>query len=385
MPFTTARFAEKVRELRMGREVSIELVANSTGIDVARLTDLEDGGTQPTGDEILILADHFKCDFGFLVEDEAPDRNANLRPLFRAAGDRLGVVDRYAVADFLFLCSLQAFLDEVLNTPPPKTGFRFVERGTYRIGQGIDCAKSLRDWLRIPHDEPPPANLYGLFRSIGIRVFRRALPGSPISGLFVEHPEAGRCVLVNGTEDLYRQRFSTAHECGHALMDVDKAYNLSEESDVRSLDLIEVRASAFASELLAPAELLRKLGSPRSWEDPAKLLNVAGALSISVPALLAGLKQARLIDNAARDRLRDMALRLPDKQDPEITEDMAPNQRKRMRDLLDRGLNVDYVRQCFDAYAHGEVSQGKVAEMLLVDPRDLSAVAELFRVTLRHA
>jgi Zn-dependent peptidase ImmA (M78 family)/transcriptional regulator with XRE-family HTH domain len=385
MPFTTARFAEKVRELRTGREVPIELVANSTGIDVKRLAALEGGGVQPSGDEILILADHFKCDFGFLIEDEVRDVNANLRPLFRAAGARLSFVDRYAVAEFLFLCSSQAFLDAVLNTPPPGARFRFVERGTYRIGQGIDCARSLRDWLRIRHDEPPPTNLYGLFRSIGIRVFRRALPGSPISGLFVEHPEAGRCVLVNGTEDLYRQRFSAAHECGHALMDVDKAYNLSEESDARSMDLIEVRANAFASEFLAPAELLRKLGSPRSWENPAKLLEEAGALSISVPALLSGLKQARLIDDATRDRLRDMALRLPNKQDPEITEDMAPSQRERMRDLLDRGLNVDYVRQCFDAYAHGEMSQGKVAEMLMVDPRDLSAVAELFRVTLRHA
>jgi Zn-dependent peptidase ImmA (M78 family) len=66
-------------------------------------------------------------------------------------------------------------------------------------------------------DHAVPLDVYADFRSIGIHVFRRKLGNSKISGLFIMHPVAGKCALVNSNEDVYRQRFSAAHETIHRL------------------------------------------------------------------------------------------------------------------------------------------------------------------------
>ena len=66
-------------------------------------------------------------------------------------------------------------------------------------------------------------DIYRDFRSIGAHIFRRHLLNSNISGLFVAHPTAGACLLVNYDEDVYRQRFSVAHEMAHAIFDQSDA------------------------------------------------------------------------------------------------------------------------------------------------------------------
>ena len=49
---------------------SIGEVASATGIDAERLAAIEEGQSEPTGDEILILADHYRCDFKFFISNE---------------------------------------------------------------------------------------------------------------------------------------------------------------------------------------------------------------------------------------------------------------------------------------------------------------------------
>lgn len=65
----------------------------------------------------------------------------------------------------------------------------------------------------------------------------------------IRHPEVGRCILVNYDEDVYRQRFTAAHELAHALME-DSEFNVSLSRD--GSNLVEVRANAFASHYLVP-------------------------------------------------------------------------------------------------------------------------------------
>lgn len=49
---------------------SLDEVATATGIDVERLRLIEEGQLEPSGDEILILADHYDCDFKFFISNE---------------------------------------------------------------------------------------------------------------------------------------------------------------------------------------------------------------------------------------------------------------------------------------------------------------------------
>ena len=97
----------------------------------------------------------------------------------------------------------------------PLNNFTFRPNGTFFKGHGEAAAASLRVALGYSEREVP-RDVYAEFRSVGVHVFRRKLGNSNISGLFIMHPVAGKCALVNHSEDIYRQRFSAAHEMAHA-------------------------------------------------------------------------------------------------------------------------------------------------------------------------
>jgi transcriptional regulator with XRE-family HTH domain len=60
----------KLEKYRNQLEYSLPEVANITGILAERLSKLEKGSIRPSGDEILILADLYKCDYKFFLSSE---------------------------------------------------------------------------------------------------------------------------------------------------------------------------------------------------------------------------------------------------------------------------------------------------------------------------
>lgn len=382
MAFTAKRFAQKLKDLRESFGNTVDEVADATGIQSQALLDLENGTITPTGDEVLILADFFKCEFPWLIEDDAinPDENAVL--LLRSEGGRLAATDRHAIAEFMHLCKSQALIQDLLELHSNTDEFQIKVRGTYYKRQGVECAREFRRWHHLPPNSVIP-DIFQWLRSAGLKVFRRELLNSPISGLFIHHPEAGRCILINSSEDPYRQRFSAAHETGHALMDTEKGYNISDKSDSTSYDLTEIRANSFASSFLMPPELIKMIGTPEEWQRPEKVQEAAELLFVSVPAILSALVRDKVIDQNTRAYLRNMNLRLTDKQEPELI-GFSGRELKRKAGLLAIGLHSTYVSQAFEAHHRGLISAAKLAEILLVDPSEVSELATLFGVSLRH-
>ena len=197
------------------KESTIE-TATSTGIDAARLIAIEAGHAEPTGDEVLILADHYRCDFKFFISNEKVAPFEQTETLYRAHGGDFTKEDRRAVQDFLYLCETEDFLMREIGRAPKD--FSFVPTGDFFKGHGEAAAAQLRAALG-HEDRAVPRDVYAEFRSVGVHVFRRKLGNSNISGLFIMHPVAGKCALVNHSEDIYRQRFSAAHEMAHAIFD----------------------------------------------------------------------------------------------------------------------------------------------------------------------
>ncbi|MBY6266610.1 ImmA/IrrE family metallo-endopeptidase (plasmid) [Azospirillum sp. 412522] len=383
MAFTTKGFGGKLRHLRESFGHTQAVVSQRTGIALEALQGMENGTALPTGDEVLILADVYRCDFTWLIEDSAtnPDEAASM--MLRSESGRIAASDRPAIADFLHLCKSQALIEDLSGRPSFAKEFVFQPRGGYYKGHGIDCAKELRNFHGLPGNAVI-RDIFGWLRSSGLRVFRRELPNSSISGLFIRHPEAGRCILINASEDIYRQRFSAAHEAGHAIMDVDTAYNVSEEGDQSSGQLVEIRASTFASCLLIPADLLKRFGDPGDWRNPNKIAEVAGKLFVSVSALLSALKRERILDQNEVDDIRRLVPRLNDKPDPELMGDLSPRERERKTSMMALGLHSVYVQQVLDACRDGLVSRAKAADMLLVEPADMQEIATLFRTVPHH-
>lgn len=367
----------KLAKYRGQLKESVAEVASSTGIDAARLASIESGGIEPTGDEILILADHYRCDFKFFISNEQVAAFEQTETLYRAHGSYFTKEDRRAIQEFLYLCEIEDFLMHELRRP--RGDFSFAPIGNFFKGHGEAAAASLRNTLGYT-DREVPRDIYAEFRSVGVHVFRRKLGNSSISGLFIMHPTAGKCALVNYSEDVYRQRFSAAHEMAHAIFDSAQVVSVSLESSSGS-DRLELRANRFASCFLIPPTFLARLPAPSQWTD-ADARRWANDLRVSCIALAISLKEAKLIDTATYEHIRNLRVPHEEKIDPELPEGLSVTQRRRKSHLLELGLSDYYVNLCFDGFSEGVISIGRLAEALLCSHGDLAELASLYRRTL---
>ena len=118
----------------------------------------------------------------------------------------------------------------------------------------------------------------------------------------VRHPKAGVCLLVNYSEDIFRQRFTAAHECAHGILDEEEDVVVSFVKYPKD-DLVEIRANTFASRYLMPPAFLSALPAPKGWTHQ-NTIHWATRLKVSTEALAYALTEARLIDYEQAVRLR---------------------------------------------------------------------------------
>lgn len=379
MPIDLHMLGTKLRKYRDQFQLTPEQVASATGLSSTEVVSFEDGQKQPTGDQILILADFFRCDYRFFISNEKLAPFEQTENLFRKHSADLSREDRWAIQEFLFLCECEAHLLEMLHRQPT-TSFHFVKRGTYFKGHGEQLAEQLRRFLGYD-DSKVGVDVYADFRKLGVHVFRRRLENSGISGLFVKHPTAGKCVLVNYSEDIYRQRFSAAHEGGHSQMDDDQDFVVSFAKSAR--DLSEIRANTFASRYLLPPAFLRQIPDPHTWPAP-NAIDWANRLKVSAEAFAYALKEADLIDDGQVAQIKAARVPTADKNDPELPANLGATSIARKRHLLEKGLSDYYVGLCFDAYDAELVSAGRLSEMLLVDHSELGQLAAVYGRSVLH-
>lgn len=375
MPLDLIMFSDKLRRYCVQLNVLAAELGRATGINQPRVEALLSGQKEPTGDEVLILADYFKCDFKFFISNERLAPFEQTEQLFRKHGDALTSEDRWAIQEFLFLCECEAFLLSKMPNGDVRHAFTFTKQGTFCKAHGHEAAKALRHHLGYD-DNNVPRDVYRDFRSIGIHVFRRRLANSSISGIFIRHPIAGPCALINYDEDIYRQRFSAAHETAHAILDDGNEYSVSFARWDRN-DLSEVRANAFASHYLIPPAFLAAMPSNIVWNE-AVLRHWAHELRVNPEPLAIALKERSALTDTQTDSLRKVKIPMDQKKDPELADDLPPRSRDRRKTLLERGLSNAYVNLCFAAYEQQIVSAGRLAEMLLSEPSEMVGLAELF-------
>jgi Zn-dependent peptidase ImmA (M78 family)/transcriptional regulator with XRE-family HTH domain len=370
----------KLSRYRAQFNASVADVAAGTGIPSDVLQEYEQGVREPTGDHILIIADYFKCDYKFFLSNEKLAPFDQTETLFRMHGDALSPADRWAIQEFLFLCECEEYLLSLTPVMARKP-FVFTKNGAYYKRHGIEAAAALRGHLGYQANEIG-MDVFGDMRTIGIHVFRRQLSNSSVSGLFIRHPVAGSCVLANYSEDVYRQRFTAAHEAGHAILDDGKDLNVSFTKWDRH-DLSELRANKFASHYLMPREFLKSIPDSRRW-TVEKALDWARRLKVSTSALSVALRDASLIDSATAKQLREVAVPRDAKIDAELPLSLSPAVRGRKLEMLKRGLSSFYVDLCFRAHRHDEISAGRLAEMLLTSPHEIHSVADLYGESLAY-
>lgn len=261
-----------------------------------------------------------------------------------------------------------------------RKAFTFRKTGNYFKAHAERAATELRSHLYYSPSQVG-RDVYDDFRSLGFHIFRRKLGNSNISGLYIKHPIAGKCILVNYSEDVYRQRFTTAHEAAHAILDEEEDFVVSLKSD--KSELVEVRANTFASRYLMPPEFISKIPNSKVWTTE-KAIEWANKLRVSTDALANALSAADLISPSTVTEIKSVRVPSAMKSDPELPESLSPASKQRRENLLKRGLSAFYVGLCFDAYERNLISAGRMAEMLLVNERELSDVAKVYGRTLKY-
>jgi Zn-dependent peptidase ImmA (M78 family) len=358
--------ALKLRRYRERLQASALDVAMVTGLPERSLAALEGAERTPTAEELRQLAGFYRCPAAVLAEPEASSALDVAEPLFLELGRDLCPADRRHLLEFVYLCENEDRLWRAFHRFTGST-FAFTPEHPARVEDGARAAAALRS-----HFEYEPtavaADVYSDLRRLGIHVFRRRLEAPHISGLYLRHPVAGPCVLVNFVDDVYRQRFAAAHEAAHALLDVDQSFVVSFARD--DGDPVERRADVFAASFLMPTECLMAIPEPKQW-DRDKAREWARKLLVNVEALAFALRVAHLIGPATESELRDPGV-------PRVERAAGPQQR-RVRALLEKGLSDPYVQLCFAAYEERHVTREQLAAMLLATVDEVAELAELYR------
>lgn len=374
------RVAQKLLQARELLSFPVEEVSQATGIAVDRISLIESGQSKPSGDEVLILANFYRHNFRDFLDDSRPAPFEQTDLLYRRHGDAFRSEDRRAIQEFLYLCEIESSLEADLGVQ--KLKFSFTPQGGIYKSHGEPAAKALRNLLGYAPNVIP-RDVFEDFRRIGFHVFRRRLVNSDISGLYIEHPVAGHCLLVNYDEDVYRQRFSVSHEAAHAIFDSSDAVVVTYRTGsprFKEGDLKEIRANRFASCYLMPPDQLPRV--PQWTAEQA--MSWAQNLRVSTMALSIALREAGLVDEATARTIRSVKVPSAEKIDPEAPANLTDKQRAQRVALLERGLSDYYVELCFEAHHQGIISAGRLGEALLADHVEAREISVLFGRSIKH-
>lgn len=366
--------ARKLLQARELQSLELEVVGGAVGIAASRINQIELGQTKPSGDEVLILANFYRHDFRDFLDESRPAPFEQIDILYRRHGDAFSPQDRRAIQEFLYLCEIEAALDAELGGI--KDSFNFIPRGSHFKSHGEPAAKALRSMLGYASNEIP-RDVFNDFRRIGIHLFRRRLTSSDISGLYIEHPIAGHCVLINYDEDIYRQRFSACHEAAHVIFDSSESAMVTFRQGAtfyKESGLKEIRANRFASCYLMPPDQLPRI---TQWTNE-QAIEFAQQFRVSTTALSIALREAGIVDESTARNIRSVKVPFTEKIDPEAPANLSERQKNRRLALLERGLSDYYVGLCFEAHQQGLISAGRLGEALLADHADMREISVLY-------
>lgn len=373
MSFDYNLLGRKLREARESLLIEPQEAAERLQISVDEYLRLESGERGATGDEVVILAAFYRRDFRYFVTGDYPSAESQIQEMFRQNAT-LFKRDRVAIQEFSRLCEYQAFLESLLDIEhkplPDHSQHRFGH--THYKSQGAEAAILERNRLRLGRQPIP--DVYKMMRDQGIRVFKRQLEDRNISGLYLRHPSAGHCVLINYLDDLYRQNFSAAHEYCHALFDSAREQQVSywkSPSSEPELKKLEWRANSFAGNFLVPEDRLRKDYHPvTSYDEWTQLAReVIRRFSASSQVVAIRFAEIGWIDDDLKDRLtrdRRLVIKAEEKFDPEIPPNLSIGAKERLTKAIRHGLSWHFLQLCGEAYRREEITYHKVLEMLFL-------------------
>jgi Zn-dependent peptidase ImmA (M78 family)/transcriptional regulator with XRE-family HTH domain len=368
---------ERIARKRAEAGIAADALAAEIGISPADLERIERGEYDDLpGDFILIAAKVLRTDFRFFVTRVLDDEDAQTHRVYRALSNPTAE-DEFRLRLFFHFVAGEAELRGMLGAPFVQRwpDYNQPARGVLHVDHGRDVARRERERLGLGLG--PIENVFALIRDQGVLLLRQHFRDSSLSGLTARHPRAGTCVLVNYTDDLFRQVFSAAHEYAHVLLDrpVLDSEGCVVSYEGRKGELVEFRANAFAAEFLLPRAAFSRWKKP---EDDAalagKLVAIARTYFVNTETVLIAMQGAGWL---SEEDTRSWFGRRPrigrrEKMDPDLPATLTDRQRERARAAIERGLDRRFVELAARAVRDGEITFGRAAELLDVNREDLA-------------
>lgn len=390
MAFNYKRLGEKLRLARTNLQISVEEAAAKIGRTPSDYTAIEEGRIPANGDDIVLLSKLYLEDFRYFVSQDYKSVDKQIQALFRQ-NDQLSKSDRWAIREFALLCEYKSFYEELLQKPVAQSQMYsnkdFTTNNCKR--QGMLAAQLERKRLKI---KGPIPNVYSIIRKQGIHTFRRVLEDGSISGVYINYPNVGHCILINYFEDLYRQNFSAAHEYAHVLFDSESSQIISYQGvkptrnqNDKSTNSMEWRANSFASHFLVPDEELVKLNKPITYEDYVGFIQRAcHYFQVNSQVIIIRLKENKWINEELEGQLNSEArlkIKKNTKNDPEISR-LSIGLQDKVHSLIKGGISVEYVELARTAYEQGLVTYGKMLESLMLPYEKAKELMDIYSVFL---
>lgn len=281
MNYDQKNLAHRVRRLREAVGVTQEDVASELGIPRTAVVQIENGSRAVSSLELARMAAIFRCPLDDFFSEADPESETDPALVLFRLSDALGSDHQIQakVRHCLSICRDGFELEQILERPgrdlPPDYSLDAPKSVMDAVQQGNRVAASERQRLGL--GDAPVLDLAGLMNENGIWATSTELPDS-MSGLFLADARLGLVILVNKGHCVARQRFSFAHEYGHALIDRQLKANVSVAEN--GTDLRETRANSFAAAFLMPEagvrSLIRELNKGQPSKADTPVFDVAG-------------------------------------------------------------------------------------------------------------
>ena len=165
----------------------------------------------------------------------------------------------------------------------------------------LEVEKRANDLLLKHHIDSAPIPVEKIAKGCHFKVIRRYFDDVDLSGTVIRNADGAIAIGINSLHSPVRQRFSIAHEIGHALMHLGEGEDLIVDPPARNFfnrdrlatlgeDSNEIEANQFAAALLMPADLVFREGRnvlATTSKDTVDLLaeSLAGRFRVSTQAM----------------------------------------------------------------------------------------------------
>jgi len=348
--------SKNVRRLRIAKRYSQKVLADTSGLSLTAVKNLELAKKEPRMRTLQSIAKALDVKINDLFQPVRELHTIRFRSakLIQNRENVLSEVARW-LDDF-------NYLEETLNKKKP---FRLnLIRKQCSREHIAEAAGFCRKEMRLKPTEPIH-DICGLLEHAGVKVFTLPMASDSFFGLSVFDSDGGPAVIVNVWERISVERriFSAAHELGHLMLHPD-AFDVSEFEENQDE---EFEANRFAGHFLMPDEGFRK-----EWNEAAglhyvdRVFKIKRIFRVSYKTVLSRLIEYGDADNSIWKKFniayqRRFNRRLSYKEEPMGMDSTEPFRMERFDFYEDR-----FSRLTREAVEKDKISLSRGAEMLRI-------------------